>query len=243
MNEGNHAVNVSAATINQSDKVTSYLQIILVSIKSCSNRLNTYGFLDSGSTVSIIDQSTREKLQARGTDFTLNIAGIHGTKELKTEKVPLIIKGLHSRVHSLEAFVHPLISLGKTNYDCNNMKKIFGYLSVLPNRSFNFTEVGIVFSQEAYELQKALDYKIGTRKESVAVLTELGWVVSVQMKGKRGQNVFQNGRKLSILVGHRNLCIPNQRRHSGTEKATDAEVLRGHDKVISRTIRSGHALE
>ena len=118
--ERKHAVNVSAATINQSNDVTSFLQIVPVSIQSCGNRLNTYAFLDSGSTVSFIDQSVQEKLRAQGTDVTLNIAGIHGTKNLKTEKVPLKIKGLHSKVHSIEAFAYPSKSLGNTDYNYSN---------------------------------------------------------------------------------------------------------------------------
>ena len=61
MDEGNHAVNVSAATINPSNEVTSFLQIVPVSIQSGDNRLNTYTFLDSGSAVSFIDQSVQEK--------------------------------------------------------------------------------------------------------------------------------------------------------------------------------------
>ena len=50
-------------------------------------------------------------------------------------------------------------------------------------------EVGMIISQDAYELQKAVEYKIGTRSEPVTVLTELSWVVSGNTKGKRGQNV------------------------------------------------------
>ena len=53
--------------------------------------MNTYAFLDSGSTVSFIDQRAQKKLPGQGTDWMLNIAGIHGTKDLKTEGVPLII--------------------------------------------------------------------------------------------------------------------------------------------------------
>ena len=189
MDEGNHAVNVSAATINQSNEVTSFLQIVPVSIQSGGNRLNTYAFLDSGPTVSFIDQSVQQKLRAQGTDVTLNIAGIHGTKDLKTEKVPLKIKGLHSKVHSIEAFAHPSISLGNTNYNYNKLKQSFNHLSVLPNKSFNLMEVGIILGQDAYELQRPLDYKIGTRSEPFAVLTELGWVVSGPMTGKRRPNV------------------------------------------------------
>ena len=50
-------------------------------------------------------------------------------------------------------------------------------------------EVGIILGQDAYELQRPLDYKIGTRNEPFAVLTELGWVVSGPMTYKRRQNV------------------------------------------------------
>ena len=123
MDESKHPVNVSSATIKQSNEVTSFLQKVLVSIQSGGNgRLNTYAFLDSGSMLSFIDQSVQEKLRAQGTDVTLNIAGIHGTKDLKTEKVPLKINALQSKVHSIEAFAHPSISLGNTNYNYKKMK-------------------------------------------------------------------------------------------------------------------------
>ena len=50
-------------------------------------------------------------------------------------------------------------------------------------------EVGIILGRDAYEIQRPLDYKIGTRSEPFAVLTELGWVVSGPMTGKKSQNV------------------------------------------------------
>ena len=189
MDEGSHAVNVSAATINQSNQATSFLQIVPVSVQSGGNRLTTYAFLDSGSTVSFIDQSVKDQLQAKGTDVTLNIAGIHGTQDLRTEKVPITIKGLHSKVHSIEAFAHPSISLGDTTYAYKELKNNFRHLNVLTNRTFNLMEVGIILGQDAYEIQRPLDYKIGTRSKPFAVLTELGWVVSGPMKGRKSQNV------------------------------------------------------
>ena len=189
MDEGSHAVNVSAATINQSNQFTSFLQIIPVSVQSGVNRLTTYAFFDSGSTVSFIDQTVKDQLQAKGRDVTLNIAGIHGMQDLRTEEVPITIKGLHSEVLSIEAFAHPSISLGNTTYDYKELKNNFRHLNVLTNRTFNLIEVGIILGQDAYELQRPLDYKIGTRSEPFAVLTELGWVVSGPMTGKKNQNV------------------------------------------------------
>ena len=188
LDEGSHAVNVSAATINQSNQVTSFLQRVPVSVQSGGNRLTTCAFLDSGSTVSFIDQSFKDQLQAKCTDVTLNIAGIYGTQDLRTEKVPFTIKGIHSKVHSIEAFAHPSILLGNMTYDYNELKNKFRHLNLLTYRLFNLIEVGIILEQDAYEIQRPLDYKIETRSEPFAVLTELGWAVSGPMTGKKSQN-------------------------------------------------------
>ena len=149
MDEGSLAVNVRAATIKQSNQVASSLQIVPVSVQSGVNRLTTYAFLDSGATVSLIDQSVKDQLQAKSTDVTLNIAGIHGTQDLRTEKVPITIKGLHSKAHSIEAFAHPSIPLGNTTYDYKELKNNFRHLNVLTNRTFNLIEVGITLGQDA----------------------------------------------------------------------------------------------
>ena len=223
MDERNQAVSVIATTIDQSNEVTSFLLIVLVSIQSGGNRLNTYAFLDSGSTVSFTDQSVQ------GTDVTLNIAGILETKDLKTEKVPLKIKGLHSKVHSIEAFAHRSISLGNTNYNYNKLKQNFNHLRVLPNKSFILMEVGIIFGQDAYELQRPLDYKIGTRSEPFAVLTELEWVVNGHMTSKRRQNVL--GQLYSLE--RRFQRDPNLK--SLYQPSTDTDVEKGYVKILDES--------
>ena len=113
----------------------------------------------------------------------------HAIKDLRTEKVPITIKGLHSKVHSLEVFAHPSISLENTTNDYKGLKKNFQHLNVLTNTTFNLMEVGIILGQDAYEIQRPLDPKIGTQSEPFAVLTELGCVVSGPMTGKKRQNV------------------------------------------------------
>ena len=250
MDDGNHAVNVSAATINQSNEVTSFPQIVPVSIQSGGNRLNTYAFLDSGSTVSFIDQSVQEKLRTQGTDVTLNIAGIHGTKDLKREMFHLKIKVLPSKVHSIEAFAHPSISLGNTNDNYNKLKQSFNHLSVLPNKSFNLMEVGISLGQDAQELQRPLDYTIGTRCEPFAVLTELGWVVSGPMTGEKRQNVchFASTEDVKVVENIQTwwdietyaskIIVVSQ-----SKKELQAQKLLEYDEVHRQMVRSGNAVE
>ena len=157
-------------TENQMDECN---QAVNVSIQSGCNRLNTYAFFDSVSSVSFIDQIVQENLRPESTDVALNITGIHRTKDLKTERVPLKIKGLLSKMHSIEAFAQPSISLGNRNDNYNKLKQSLNHLNNVPNKSFNLMEVGIILGQDAYELQLPLDNKIGTRSELFAVLTEL----------------------------------------------------------------------
>ena len=57
----------------------------------------------------------------------------------------------------MEAFVHPLISLVTRNYDYKKLKQIINYLSVLPNKTFNLMEFGIILCEDFYELQGPLD--------------------------------------------------------------------------------------
>ena len=118
MDERKHAVKVSEATLNQKKEVTSFLGIFLVSIQRGKNRVNSYAFLDSGSTVSFIYQCLEDKLRAQDTDFTLNMACIQGTNDLKRKKFPINLRRpLNRTLQLIEAFEHPSIPLGNTNYD------------------------------------------------------------------------------------------------------------------------------
>ena len=55
MDGSNHSVNISAATINKINEVTSYIQIVPVSIKNGGNRLRTFDYLDIVQRVSNYD--------------------------------------------------------------------------------------------------------------------------------------------------------------------------------------------
>ena len=183
--------------------------------------------------------------------MTLNIAGILGTKDLKTESVPLKIKGLHSKVHSIEAFGHASISLGNTNYNYSKLKQSFNHLSVLPNKTFNLMEVGINLGENAYELQRPLDYKIRTRSEPFAVPTELGWVISEPMTGERRQTVchfaftedvkvagnIQTWWVIETYASKINVVQSVKDGVAGTEYA------REYDEVHRRPVRKGNAVE
>ena len=124
------------------------------------------------------------------------------------------------------------------------------HLNIVTKKTFNLMGVGIILRQDAYKIQRPLDYKMGRRSEFFAVLTELGWVVSGPMTGKKNQTFSfrfprrsESGRKYPIMVGHRNLCLQNKSCRSIKEKPASSEVLRERNKVYRPAVRSGHALE
>ena len=88
----------------------------------------------------------------------MNIAGIHGTLDLRTERVPITIKGLNSKMHSIEAFAHISISLGNTTYGYKELKNNFRQPYVLKKRTINLMEVGIILGQDVYEIERTMDY-------------------------------------------------------------------------------------
>ena len=98
-------------------------------------------------------------------------------------------------------------------------------------------EVGIILGQDAYELQRPLDYRIEARSELFAVLTELGWVVSGPGPKKtkclsfRLHRRCKSGCEYPNPVGHRNLCFQNQLRQSVKERTAGTKDARENEEV------------
>ena len=69
------------------DELTSFLQIVPVSTQSDRKLFVAYACIDNGPKTSFINKNFQDKLPAHGTDFTLYLTGIHGTKDRQTERL------------------------------------------------------------------------------------------------------------------------------------------------------------
>ena len=104
-------------------------------------------------------------------------------------------------MHSIEAFAHTSISLGNTTYDYKELRNNFRHLYVLNKRTINLMEVGIILGQDAYEIERTTDYKIGTGSEELfADLTKIGWAVNGPLTGKKSQNFCQFSSREDVKV-------------------------------------------
>ena len=90
-------------------------------------------------------------------------------------------------------------------------------------------DVGVILGQDAYELPRPLYYRIGTPFEPFAVLTELGWVVSGPMTGKRRQNGCHFAFKEDVKVAEK------------IRKWRDIETYASKINVVSQSKKELHA--
>ena len=67
------------------------LQIVTLRLSHGNKSCDTLAICDTGSTLSVVDATLKEELQAQSTGLTLNNAGINGTKQMQSEKVKLEI--------------------------------------------------------------------------------------------------------------------------------------------------------
>ena len=132
---------------------------------------------DNGSTLSFVDKTIRDQLDARGNALTLSFAGINVTKEIISEKLRINVK-TPNVLESVNFHAHPSMYLGSKSSNYNDLKQKYSHLDVLPDDSVNLKNVKVVLRQDNYRLFFPVEYTKGKRNEPCAVRTKLGWTLS-----------------------------------------------------------------
>ena len=99
--------------------------------------------------------------------------GINGTKEMDSERVRIKVTFTH-----LFKSVIPAMYLGNKSYDCNDLKRKYSHLDVLPCSNINLKNVKVVQGQDNYHLLFPVAYRKVKRNEPCDVKTKLGWTLS-----------------------------------------------------------------
>ena len=87
---------------------------------------------DSGASLSFIDKTLAERLNAHGEEVDLSLAGIHGTNDVKCEQFTVGIHGkTKSDTHHMTVYTHPSIDAGTKIYNYQQLKIAYLQLSVL----------------------------------------------------------------------------------------------------------------
>ena len=167
----------NADAVLTANSCSGSLQTVPIILSSGTTCIETMAICVTGSTLSFVDKTIRDQLDAQGNALTLNITGINGTREIISEKVRIKVKTPNVS-ESVTFHVHPSMYLGSKSYNYNDSKRKYSHLDVLPDDKMNLKKVKVVLGQDNYPLLSPVEYRKGKRNEPWAVKTKLGWTLS-----------------------------------------------------------------
>ena len=133
---------------------------------------------DSGASLSFIGKELSNKLNAHGEVVDLSVVGIHGTNDVKCERLTVGNRDkAKSDTHHMTFYTHPNRDAGPEIYNYRELKHTYPHLSVLSEETLKLKDVKMIWGQNCYHIHWPEDYKSGTNGESWAVKTKLGWTL------------------------------------------------------------------
>ena len=107
---------------------SGFLQLIAISIGSDRRCVETIALCDTGSTMSLRDQSLVSMLRLKGKESIMSVAGIHGLSHIKTEVVTANVGPSETETtgDTLNFCSHPKLNVGDKKYDFKTVKQEYG---------------------------------------------------------------------------------------------------------------------
>ena len=176
------------ATVTVHRKLTSstLFRMLPVTLYGSKGKVDTFAFLDDGSSVTMVDQSTAEALGLEGNTETLCIHWTGGIqKKLCAQQVAVEVSavGSEKRFKASEVYVVENLGLPEQTIDFQEMKKRFTYLEGLPVRSFSGAVPGLMIGLNNIHLLATLKLREGRIGEPIATKTRIGWAVYGSIRG------------------------------------------------------------
>lgn len=171
----------SVMTMNDCKLKTSSTLLSIVVIQLEDSKLEGAFLLDSGSTISLIDESWANKINLEGPSKPVKLSWSGGVKrhDYESRIVKTTAKGIHHNAQSHEIYFHTMknLHMPTQNFDAQFMKNRYPHLREIELKSYSQV-IGIIGNDQCW-FHRQLKW-IETKnniKDPVAVLTPLGYYV------------------------------------------------------------------
>ncbi|XP_062557970.1 uncharacterized protein LOC134222838 [Armigeres subalbatus] len=190
------SVNSSDATvtIHRQPVSSTLFKILPVTLYGKNGSVNTFAFLDDGSSATLVEQTLANELGVSGSAHSLCIhwtSGINkriATKQL--ESLSISEPGCENRLHLSEVYTVENLGLPEQSLDFEQLAKEFKHLRNLPVKSFHRAVPGLLIGLSNSHLLTTTKLREGNESEPVAAKTRIGWVVCGQVRG--GEHSFKH---------------------------------------------------
>ncbi|XP_048484641.1 uncharacterized protein LOC125490208 [Plutella xylostella] len=166
-------------TVEKVNNVSGLLKILPVQVSGPKGVVDTFALLDDGSTCTIIESATAEKIGAEGPTMPLIAEGVGGAqiRACDSRRVRFHISGRNTERREITARTMDNLNLSpqavprRVIQDCPHLQ---GLESLLLHQNGKPT---ILVGQDNWDLLLAHELRSGDKSQPVASRTELGWVL------------------------------------------------------------------
>ena len=157
-----------------------YYQIVPVTLKNGEHSIETYAFLDAGSSLTLLDEEIADKLKLQGNidplclKWTQNVS----RNETTSRRVRLWISGSTKRKYALKG-VRTVRNLQLPTQSVNyqDLCKKFSYLQNLPIKDLKNAQPKILIGLNHSHLIVPVGRRLGGEGRPTAIKTKLGWLI------------------------------------------------------------------
>ena len=164
------------------------LHVVRVKLVNENHSMCMLAMCYKGSSISFVDKSIVSTLLLQGRKTSLSVAGICGSQDVKTEKMPRAVSALRNSwpLTTVQFYVHEKLKLGDQIVDLQGLKDRYPHLKNLPNQSYNQNEVQVIVGQDCYNIHHPLELKKWDNKNAPwALKSKIGWALSGPLSAKQ----------------------------------------------------------
>jgi hypothetical protein len=175
---------------------STLFRILPVTLYGNGAKVETFAFLDEGSSVSLLDNDVAKKLNLKGPVSPLCLKWTKGVRKTENQslKTSLKIAGAsNNRIYNMKNVrTVENIELPEQSVFYRNLIEKYSHLKGLQIQDLHKAKPQILIGQEHAALLVSEDFREGGFNEPVASLTKLGWVVHGKTRSKedRDENVM-----------------------------------------------------
>ncbi|XP_065078771.1 uncharacterized protein LOC135701764 [Ochlerotatus camptorhynchus] len=233
----------ATVTVHRQPVTSTLFKILPVTLYGKTGTIDTYAFLDDGSSTTLLEQSIADELGVDGKVQSLYMQWTSGInkKVATTQIVKLGISEPGSRkVYQLsEVYTVENLGLPEQSIDVDELAKQYKHLQRLPVKSFQRATPGLLIGVNNIHLLNTAKIREGKEQEPIAAKTRIGWVVCGCLRGEENQFLH---RQMHICAELTELDLHNYVREFFSVESIGVAVapnLEGKDDQRARLILEG----